>query len=81
MRREPDYEPDALRENIKLLDRNIARLREAIKKLQEQNARIQQRLVKNNADIQIFATEIAKLEQQKEDIRRLIARIEKKKRR
>lgn len=77
MRRRPDYDPDALRENIKHLDVNIDRIQQAIDNLRQRNEQLKQSIAKNNTDMQIFSAEIGKLEQQKNQLRGLIAEIEK----
>jgi peptidoglycan hydrolase CwlO-like protein len=77
-RKRPDYDPDALRENIKLLDTNITRIQQTIDNLRQRNDLLKQNILKNNEDIRIFDGEIRKLENQKVELRRLIAEIEMK---
>jgi len=73
----PEYDPDALRKDLKTLDQNITRIQGAIDKLQRQNNLLRQKITRNDADIKIFYQEIAKLEVQKNQLRTLISRIEK----
>lgn len=74
----PDYDPDALRENIKLIDKNIARIRDVIEELRQKNKLFEKEITRNNENIRIFTAEIGRLENEKVQLRRLINRIEKK---
>ena len=75
-KREPQYNPEALRENAKTVERSIARIQEAINKFLEENIRIREKTERNNKDIQIFTTEIGKLEQEKTQLIGLAEKIE-----
>ena len=71
------YDPDGLRGNIKTIDQSIARLQEEAEKAKRYIEAARQAIAKNEKDIEIFHTEIGKLEQQKAELQRLIAQLEK----
>lgn len=77
-RRRPEYNPDDLRRGIEMLDVNIDRLQKAIGELRQRNDSLRQSIERNNKDVQIFTVEIGKLENQKNELQRLITQIEKK---
>lgn len=74
----PDYDVNALKESIKITNKNITRVLEAIKKIQKRNEHLKAEIIQNDKKIKIFHQEIGRLEQDKLQLKNLIAQIKSK---
>lgn len=77
-RKMPDYDVNALKESIKITNKNITRVLEAIKKIQKRNEHLKAEIIQNDKKIKIFHQEIGRLEQDKLQLKNLIAQIKSK---
>ena len=73
----PQYSVEGLKQNLVIIDRNIARITEEVEKARRYIEAARQAIARNEKDIQIFNAEIERLKQEKIQIQALIAQLEK----